>query len=79
MISGKILKIYMTYEQAQQKSLTVKWKASPCNQGEECWCRIIEPVEPILYDGNEEYYIVASGSIPKLEAEYLVELHNRSL
>ena len=27
----------------------------------------------------EEYYIVGSGSIPQLEAEHLVELHNRSL
>jgi len=69
----------MTYEEAQQKALTVEWKASPCHQGEECWCRIIEPVEPILYDEDEEYYIVASGSIPKLEAEHLVELQNKSL
>ena len=69
----------MTYEEAQQKALKVKWKTTPCHQGEECWCRIIESIEPILYDGDEEYYIVASGSIPKLEAEHLVELHNRNL
>jgi hypothetical protein len=69
----------MTYEDAQKEALKVKWKATPCLQGEECWCRIIEPVEPILYDGDEEYYIAGSGSIPKLEAEYLVELHNRKL
>ena len=69
----------MNYEQAQKESLKVKWKAVPCHQGEECWCRIIEPIEPIIYDENEEYYIVASGSIPKLEAEYLVKLHNKSL
>lgn len=69
----------MTYKQAQKESLKVKWKASPCHQGEECWCRIIEPVKPILYDGDEEYYIVGSGTIPKLEAEHLVELHNNSL
>ena len=69
----------MTYEEAQKESLKVKWKSSPCQQGEECWCRIIEPVEPIMYDGDEEYYIVGSASIPKLEAEHLVELHNNSL
>ena len=69
----------MTYEEAQKESLKVKWKASPCHQGGECWCRIIEPIEPILYDRDEEYYIVGSGSIPILEAEHLVELHNRSL
>ena len=69
----------MTYEQAQKEALKVKWKASPCHQGEECWCRIIKPVEPILYDGDEEYYIVGSGRIPKLEAEHLVELQNKSL
>lgn len=69
----------MDYEQAQKESLKVKWKAVPCHQGEECWCRIIEPIEPIIYDDKEEYYIVASGSIAQLEAEHLVELHNKSL
>ena len=69
----------MTYEQAQQKALTVEWKTTPCLQGEECWCRIIEPKEKIIFDEDEEYYIVGSGSIPKLEAEHLVELHNKSL
>lgn len=69
----------MNYEQAQKEALKVKWKASPCHQGEECWCRIIEPVESILYDKDEEYYIVGSGSIPQLEAEHLVKLHNNSL
>jgi hypothetical protein len=69
----------MTYEEAQQKALTVKWKATPCSQGEDCWCRIIEPEEKIIYDEDEEYYIVGSGSIPQKEAEHLVELHNISL
>ena len=69
----------MKYEEAQQKALTIKWKTTPCHQGEECWCRIIEPTEPILYDDNEEYYIVGSGSIPKLEAEHLVQLHNKNI
>ena len=69
----------MKYEEVQQKALTIKWKTTPCHQGEECWCRVIEPTEPILYDDNEEYYIVGSGSIPQLEAEHLVELHNKNL
>ena len=69
----------MTYEQAQKEALKVKWKTSPCQQGQECWCRIIEPVKPIIYDEYGEYYIVGSASIPKLEAEHLVELHNKSL
>lgn len=69
----------MTYEQAQQKALKVEWKSTPCIQGEECWCRIIEPEEKIIYGEDEEYYVVGSGSIPKLEAEHLVELHNKSL
>ena len=51
----------MTYEEAQQKALKVKWKTTPCHQGEECWCRVIEPTEPILYDDNEEYYICGSS------------------
>lgn len=58
----------------------MKWKSTLCEQGEECWCRIIEPAEPILHsDTQKEYYVVGSGSIPKLEAEHLVELHNKSL
>jgi len=70
----------MTYEEAQQKALTVEWVASTCNQGESCWCRIIEPKIPIIYGrDNEEYYIAGSGSIPQFEAEHLVELHNKSL
>jgi len=70
----------MTYEEAQQKALTVEWITSICNQGESCWCRVIEPKEPIIWgQNNEEYYIVSSGSIPQLEAEHLVELHNKNL
>lgn len=74
------MKEKLTYKQAQQKALKEEWVATPCPQGEECWCRIIEPEKPILYgDNDEEYYIVGSASIPKEEAEYIVKLHNQQL
>lgn len=50
----------MTYKEAQELSLTIKWKTSVCIQGEECWCRIIEPLEPIFHDDEEVLYIDGS-------------------
>jgi len=69
----------MTYDQAVAFSLTVPWKISLCNQGEKCWCRIIEPEEEIKDKDNNDIYIVASGCITTLHAEYLIKLHNQSL
>lgn len=69
----------LTYDEAVQLSLTVNWKVSPCNQGDSCWCRIIEPVEEIKDKDGEDIYIAASGCIPTVYAEYLVQLHNQHL
>ncbi len=67
----------MNFEEAKKLSLEVEWKTTPCNSGEKCWCRIIEPVVPILYDDEiEEIYIVHSGSISEEYAEHIVKLHN---
>jgi hypothetical protein len=72
----------MTYEEAQEMSLQVKWKTSTCSQGEECWCRTIVPVEPILYseyqmiDTEQEYTIVRPGELNQELAEHFVRLHN---
>jgi hypothetical protein len=67
----------MNFEEARKLSLEVEWKTTSCNSGEACWCRIIEPVVPIVYDdGIEEIYIAGSGSIPKDYAEHVVTLHN---
>lgn len=75
----------MTYEEAQELSLIVKWKVSTCGQGEECWCRTIVPIEPILYseyqmiDTGQEYTVVRPGELSKELAEYLVRLHNNNI
>ncbi len=74
----------MTYEEAQEHSLTVRWKSTTCSSGEECWCRILTTEEPIMYDSHhggsgEELYIAASGCIPTIYAERIVELHNKAL
>lgn len=67
----------MTYNEALAKSLTVKWKTIPCSSsGEECWCRIILPIDEIKDDQENEIYIVGSGSINKEYAEHIVKIHN---
>jgi len=72
----------MIYQEAIEKALTVKWKVGTCQEGEKCWCRTIEPAEPILFeDGNilSEYYIIRSGEVIKETVEHLVKLHNQYL
>lgn len=69
----------MDYKEAQEYSLTKEWKISLCNQGKDCWCRMIEPKEEIVDDDGNEIFIAPSGSISKLYAEHIVELHNKSL
>jgi len=69
----------MNYEQAREKALKVKWKTEVCASEKDCWCRIITTEIPILFNGNEKYYIVGEAGIPKMEAEHIVELHNKSL
>jgi hypothetical protein len=72
----------MNYEQAKELSFLVPWKATKCFSGSDCWCRIIVPVEPILYshpespDIEHEYDIVDAGALDQETAEYIVELHN---
>jgi hypothetical protein len=40
----------MTYQEAINKSLTLKWKVGTCSQGEECWCRTITCDPPLMYE-----------------------------
>lgn len=69
----------MTYNEAQQYSLTVKWKTATCTQGEQCWCRAILPEEEILDKDGNEIIIVHDGAMSKEYAEHIVKLHNASL
>jgi len=79
--------IFNSYDEAHSYSLTVPWKLTTCNVGESCWCRIILPTEKILYKHkvgdteriDEFEYIIPDGSIDKETAEYIVDLHNRSV
>lgn len=32
-----------SYEEATALCLKTKWKVTPCNSGEQCWCRLIVP------------------------------------
>jgi len=73
----------MNYQEAIEKSLTVKWKVDTCHEGERCWCRVIRGEEPILYkelddSDEEEYYIVGSGELNKETVEHIVSLHNET-
>lgn len=75
----------MNFEQAREYSFLVPWKTMECFTGPECWCRIILPVEPILYshpespDIEREYIIVDAGALDQETAEYIVDLHNSCL
>lgn len=69
----------MTYEEGLKESFKVKWKTVTCFAGEDCWCRMIVPEEKIIVDGDEEITIVSSAALGKKEAEYIVNLHNKSL
>ena len=75
----------MNFEQARELSFLVKWKIAECFSGPQCWCRIIVPVEPILYshpespDIEHEYDIVDAGALDQETAEYIVDLHNSCL
>jgi hypothetical protein len=60
-------------------SNTVKWKATVCPSGEECWCRMIEPVDKIEDDKGNEIYIAGSGEINKIHAEHIVKIHNQQI
>ena len=75
----------MNFEQAKELSFLVKWKATECFSGPDCWCRIIVPVEPIYYshpenpENKHEYSIVDAGALDQETAEYMVDLHNSCL
>ena len=75
----------MNFEQAKELSFLVKWKVVECFSGPDCWCRIIVPVEPILYshpespDIEREYDIVDAGALDEQTAEHIVKLHNDKL
>jgi hypothetical protein len=79
----------MTYKKAKQELYRRPWKAVTCSQGESCWCRIIETVEPIEYQVNKSEEdeirfdliseVVPMGAIDAEFAEYVVKLHNESL
>lgn len=69
----------MTYNEALAKSRTVKWKVSICHSGEECWCRVIEPIDRIEDKDGNEIYIVSSGSINEIHAEHIVRIHNENI
>jgi hypothetical protein len=69
----------MTYEEALEYALHMEWKVKPCNSGEICWCRVIEPLHTLVDDDENEIYIATAGSISAIHAEYIVSLHNKSL
>ena len=69
----------MTYEEAMQKSINVKWFIKTCDVGEKCWCRMICTEEEIKDENGEIIYIIGSGAASKEHAEHIVKIHNDSL
>jgi hypothetical protein len=71
----------MTYQEAINESLTLKWKVGTCSQGEECWCRTITCVPPLMYGEvgvEEEFYVVGSGQMTNETVEHIVNIHNET-
>lgn len=74
----------MTYEEAEEKALNMKWVMGTCSQGEECWCRVIKPIEPVKYnpsrhgktDWLEEYWVISPGELNKEVAQRIISDHN---
>lgn len=74
----------MTYEEAIEKAVYVKWKIDTCDQGEQCWCRIIKCEEPMMYkehegDYEQEYYVVGPGQVHKETIGHIVVIHNEKI
>lgn len=69
----------MTYEEAEETAYKSKWKISYCISGEKCWCRLIEPETPIIYNEDQTYILVSDGAVDERLAEYIVKLHNDNL
>jgi hypothetical protein len=76
----------MKYSEAKREVFNRPWKVSTCKTGEDCWCRIIELVEPVEYqlgarEGDEVKFdkiseVVPMGAIDVDFAMYVVALHN---
>jgi hypothetical protein len=69
----------MTYQEALEKSLNVRWKTKTCPSGPDCWCRLIVPEEEIVDSDGNDVYIAGSASLHYLHAEHIVQIHNESL
>lgn len=75
----------MNHEEAIKLSFSVPWKTENCPQGEDCWCRGIAPVTPILFKFSEnaseyeELSVVDFAVLSSEYAEYFVQLHNKNL
>ena len=71
----------MTYDEAEEKALNMKWKVGTCSQGEECWCRTILPVEEVIMTGegvnDTSYMIVGPAEMYAKVAHRIVYDHNR--
>lgn len=69
----------MTYQEAIEKALTVRWKTITCDQGDDCWCRGISPERSLTDNKGDEIHIIPIGTVRKEHAEHIVRLHNNSL
>jgi hypothetical protein len=80
--------VFESVDKAIEYSFTIPWKIDVCHVGEECWCRLILPIEPIKYthtystgEKTEVDYesIIPDGSVDKDTAEYIVKIHNERI
>ena len=70
-----------TKEQIQKEAILLPWKVEDCFSGKECWCAVITTDPPIYYDDEQtdRYYILTAAAMDRDIAEYIVNLHNKTL
>lgn len=66
----------MTYTEAKEYSLKVKWKLTKCSVGNNCWCRAVMPKKNINYGKYSKITVIEAGCIKKIYAEHIVKVHN---
>ena len=69
----------MTYKEAQELAMKVRWKTEECFSGSDCWCELIVPETDIIDDDGNKICIIPTASVLKNVAKYIVELHNKNI
>lgn len=68
----------MTYQEAQQKLLIVRWKVQEYDSHDGTFYHI-EPEETVIIHYEDKMEIIITGDTSKEIAEHIVSIHNEAL